>query len=236
MGKRIIQQARGHGSLTYRVRRAAYRFRIRYLQEKGKARVIKLISSSGHSAPLAKIGINGKIFYNPSCKNMSEGQEIMVGGNEVKEGNILELKDIPIATNVYNIETRPGNGGKLIRAGGSSAVISKKTPGTVGILMPSKREIWFDERCRATIGVIAGHGRLEKPMLKAGKMFYLMKARNKLWPRTSAVKMNVVDHPFGSGRGKNLAHGQKGKIPKRNAPPGANVGTMHPRRTGREKR
>ena len=57
-----------------------------------------------------------------------------------------------------------------------------------------------------------------------------MKSRNKLWPRTSAVKMNAVDHPFGSGRGKRI----KSKIAKRNAPAGARVGHIRPRRTGRQ--
>lgn len=235
MGKRIIQQARGHGSLTYRVRRAAYKYRISYPREKGKGKVISLVTESGHTAPLAKISINNQIFYNPACKNMAEGQEIDIRGTEAKPGNILELKDIPVGTNIYNIETRPGMGGKMIRTGGSSAIVSKKLPGQTGILMPSKKEILLDERCLATIGVIAGHGRLEKPILKAGRKFYLMKARNKLWPRTSALKHNVVDHPFGSGRGKRLAHGGKGKIPKVNAPPGANVGSLHPRRTGRRR-
>jgi len=235
MGKRIIQQARGHGSRTYRVRRAAYKFRIGYPNLEGKAKVTKFVTESGHTAPLAKIDINGITFFNPAFKNMFEGQEIIMGGSEIKDGNILALKEMPIGTNIYNIETRPGNGGKLIRTAGSSAVISKKLPGQIGILMPSKKEIMLDERCRATIGIIAGHGRLDKPVLKAGRKFYLMKARNKLWPRTSAVKMNVVDHPFGSGRGKRLAHGQKGKIPKTDAPPGAYVGSFHPRRTGRRK-
>jgi large subunit ribosomal protein L2 len=235
MGKRIIQQARGHGSLTYRVRRAAYKYKIEYPKGEGNAKVLKLVTESGHSAPLAKMVLNNQVFYNPAIKNMFEGQEIIIGGNEIKEGNILALKEMPIGTNIYNIETWPGNGGKLIRSAGSSAIISKKMNGRVGILLPSKKEIMLDERCRASIGIIAGNGRLDKPMLKASKMFYLMKARNKLWPRTSALKHNVVDHPFGSGRGKRLAHGQKGKIPKRNAPPGAYVGSLHPRRTGRRK-
>ena len=101
--------------------------------------------------------------------------------------------------------------------------------------MPSREEKIFNDQCKATIGVIAGSGRKEKPMLKAGKMFYVRKSRNKLWPRTSAVKMNVIDHPFGSGRGKNLSHGILGKIPKRNAPPGAKVGSVRARRTGRKR-
>ncbi|MDD5358205.1 MAG: 50S ribosomal protein L2, partial [Candidatus Nanoarchaeia archaeon] len=65
-----------------------------------------------------------------------------------------------------------------------------------------------------------------------GKSFYIKKSRNKLWPRTSAVKMNVIDHPFGSGRGKRI----KSKIAKRNAPAGARVGLIRPRRTGKKKK
>ena len=79
------------------------------------------------------------------------------------------------------------------------------------ILISNKREIWLNPDCRATIGVIAGQGRKLKPVVRAGKKWHMMKARNKLWPRTSAVKFNAVDHPFGSGRGKRI----KSKIAKR---------------------
>ena len=81
------------------------------------------------------------------------------------------------------------------------------------------------------IGHIAGHGRLEKPIIKAGKQHYIKKIKNKMWPRTSAVKVNAIDHPFGSGRGKNI----KSKIAKRNAPAGKRVGLIRPRRTGKKK-
>jgi large subunit ribosomal protein L2 len=233
MGKRIIQQARGHGSLTYRVRRKAYRFEIKYpmLNIEGKAKVIRLIDSPCHTAPLAKIMINNSIFYNPAYKNMIEGQEIDIG-KAGKEGDIAKLKDIPAGMRVFNIEARPGDGGKFVRTSGISALISKRVGDKVSVLMPSKKEIWFNEKCRATLGVIAGGGRKDKPFVKAGNKWYAMKSRNKLWPRTSAVKMNAVDHPFGSGRGKRI----KSKIAKRNAPPGRRVGLIRPRRTGRKKR
>jgi large subunit ribosomal protein L2 len=94
--------------------------------------------------------------------------------------------------------------------------------------MPSKKEANLDLNCRATIGVIAGDGRTLKPVVKAGKKHHMMKARNKLWPRTSAIKFNAVDHPFGGGRGKRI----KSKIAKRNAPAGAKVGHIRPSRTG----
>lgn len=230
MGKRIIQQARGHGSLTYRVRKQAYKYKIGYLQEQGKAKIIQLLNSPAHSAPVIKVMINGKTFYNIAPSGIFEGQEIEMGGS-IAAGNITQLKNIPNGTQVYNIEVNPGDGGKLVRSSGSSALLTKKSPGKVVVLMPSKREISFDENCRATIGIIAGEGRLDKPIVKAGKMWHMMKARNKLWPQTSAVKMNAIDHPFGSGRGKRI----KSKIAKRNSPPGARVGLLRPRRTGKMK-
>ena len=234
MGKRIISQARGHGSLTYRVRRKAFIYRIGYPNLSGEGKVVKLIHSAGHNAPLAKILVNGNVFYNLASKGMHQGQEIIIGSSK-DIGNISKLKDIPARAEVYNIESRPNDGGKFIRSAGSHVTILRKEPGKVTVLMPSKQEKVFNENCRATIGVIAGSGRKDKPIIKAGKSYYIKKAKNKLWPRTSAVAMNVVDHPFGSGRGENLSHGRLGKIPRRNSPPGAKVGSFKARRTGRRK-
>ncbi|MBS3072692.1 50S ribosomal protein L2 [Candidatus Pacearchaeota archaeon] len=236
MGKRIISQARGHGSLTYRVRRKAFSHHIKYPLNlvTGEGEILKFIHSGGHSAPLAKIKINNEIFFNPSADGMYEGQKISIG-KETKVGSIAKLKDIPTKTEVYNIEINPGDGGKLIRSAGSFATIIKKSKDEITLLLPSKKEKVFSGDCRASIGVIAGSGRREKPIVKAGKKYYIMKTKSKLWPRTSAVKMNVIDHPFGSGRGKNLTHGNLGKVPKRNAPPGARVGSIRARRTGKRK-
>jgi len=237
MGKRIIQQRRGRGTIRYRVRRQAYKYRIQYPAGQGEAEVLKLLNSSAHTAPLAKIKIGKEIFFNPAFRGMIEGQKIKVGGDVAEAGNVLFLRDIPTSTEVFNIEISPGDGGKLIRTGGNSALLTKKQEGKAAVLLPSKREMWLDERCKATIGRIAGQGRLDKPFVTAGRKFYLMNSKGgRVWPRTSAVKMNVCNHPFGSGRGKNLSHGTKGKIPKRNAPPGAKVGSLRPRRTGRKKR
>ena len=140
----------------------------------------------------------------------------------------LRLKDIPVKTLVYNIESRPGDGGVFIKTGGSSGIIDRASNSEVFILMPSKKEKSFNPKCRATIGIVAGSGRLTKPIIKAGKMYHMKKSKGKLWPRTSAVKMNVIDHPFGSGRGKRI----KSKVAKRNAPPGKKVGLIRPKRTG----
>jgi len=235
MGKRIISQARGKGGMTYRVRRKAFKHRIGYpARLEGEGVVIKLIHSAGHSAPLAKMKVGDAVFINLAHDKMFEGQKIKVGEDN-EYGNIRALKEIPIKTQVYNIESRPLDGGKFIRTAGSSVMVLKKEKGKVTLLMPSKKEKVFNSDCRATIGVIAGGGRGEKPVVKAGRKYYIKKAKSKLWPRTSALKMNAIDHPFGSGRAKNLTHGGIGKIPKRNAPPGAKVGSIRAKQTGRRK-
>ncbi len=197
----------------------------------GNARIIGLIHSAGHSAPLIKLLINNEVFYNPAFNEAVVGQQITIGKN-IEKGNILMLKQVPIGTKIYNIERNPGDGGKMIRTAGSSVSVSKIYPyNKISILMPNKKEIILSGDCRATLGEIAGGGRKLKPFITAGKMFHKKKAKGKLWPRTSAVKMNAVDHPFGSGRGKRI----KPKIAKRNAPAGNRVGHIRPRRTGRRK-
>lgn len=230
MGKRIIQQARGHGSNTYRVRRKAFLIKPRYLKNIGECEVINLINSGGHSAPLAKIKCGNEIFFNFACEGLYVGQKIVFGRHE--NGDIARLGDLKNGTQIFNIENMPGDGGKFIKSGGGSGIILNKKADKVVVLMPSKKEKIFNSVCRATIGVIAGAGRVDKPILKAGKKYFIKKTKSKLWPRTSAVKVNAIDHPFGSGRGKRI----KSKIVQRMASPGQKVGLLKPKRTGRKKR
>lgn len=234
MGKTIIQQARGHGSIRYRSTKQAYAISAIYpeLKFSGKGQVIDLINTRCYSVPVAKIKINNKIFYNLAANGLASEQEIEIGDDaQVKDGNILPLEKMPLGTSVFNIETYPGSSGKLVRTAGTSAKITKKDK-SITLEMPSKQEKVFDKRCRATIGVLPSASIKERPIMKAGKMFYIKGARGaRVWPRTSAVKTNAIDHPFGSGRGKRI----KSKIAKRNAPRGAKVGLLRPRRTGKRK-
>ena len=230
MGKRIISQARGHGSLSYQARKRAFIYKIKYPMHVGEAEVVNIIHSAAHSAPLLKVKAGSEMFYNPAFNGAEVGQKILINSGTISPGNINILKQMPEGSEIYNIENNPGDGGKMIRTAGSHATVSKQMEhNKVLILMPNKKEIIVSGDCRATLGIIAGDGRILKPFIKAGKMWYKMKARNKLWPRTSAIKMNAIDHPFGSGRGKRI----KSKIAKRNAPPGARVGHIRPSRTGR---
>lgn len=232
MGKRIIQQARGKGSSTYRVKRSAFSHRIQFPKVLvGEGKIVKLISSAGHTAPLAKIATKEGSFFVPAFKGMIEGEKINFDSSEIKNGQIMKLKDIPVKTDIYCIESRPGDGGKFIKSGGSSAEVVRVVGNKIHVLMPSKKEKPFNGNCRAIIGVVAGHGRTDKPVVKAGKKHYIKKAKSKLWPRTGALKVNAIDHPFGSGRGKN----PKSKIAKRNSAPGQKVGLLRPKRTGKRK-
>lgn len=232
MGKRIIQQARGHGSSTYRVSKKAFRYKLQFPKNiVGEGTVVKLLNSRAHTAPIAKVATSEGSFYIPAFKGMIEGQKIYFENKEVKEGNVLKLKDIPVKSHVYCIESKVGDGGKYIKSGGSHGTVARVVGESIFVLMPSKKEKAFNGNCRAIVGIVAGEGRLEKPIVKAGKQYYIKKTKSKLWPRTSAIKVNAIDHPFGSGRGKN----PKSKIAKRNAPAGAKVGLLRPRQTGKRK-
>ena len=248
MGKRIISQRRGRGTNTYKVSKRAFRFKLKYPKKlSGEGTVTKLFDSAAHSAPLAKVSSDSGSFYMPAFKNMLEKQKISFdtlkgtpkegartsneASKKIENGNIVKLREIPVKTHIYNIESKPGDGGVFIKSAGSSAIVSKVIGEHVFVLMPSKKEKKFHPNCRATIGIIAGAGRLDKPIIKAGKQHHIKKSKSKLWPRTSAVKMNAIDHPFGSGRGKN----PKSKVAKRNAPPGRKVGLLRPKRTGKKK-
>ncbi len=238
MGKRIIQRARGKGSLTYRVPSHRYKAAIAYpsySEKLLKGQVIKFLHDAIHSAPIAKIKLeSGEVFYNVASSQMYEGQSVLLGNDaEIIEGNVLPLSQIPEGTSVYNVEIQPGDGGRLCRGSGSFARVVRRINGKIVVLLPSKEEKIINGRARATIGSAAGTGRREKPIVKAGKAWHIMHARGKLYPRTSAVAMNAVDHPFGSGRGKNVG---KPKTPSRFAPPGRKVGLLRARRTGRRKK
>ncbi len=236
MGKRITQQARGKGSLTFRVRPRAYVHKITYpkLENKGNAKIVKLFNSSAHSTPLIKVSIGDEFFIVPAANGIYEGQEIKIGKRGENEnpvaGDIIQLKDIPQGTRVFNIENVPGKGGKFLRSSGSSGIVMNKDEKKVEIVI-KRRRIKLNNKCRAIVGVAAGDGRKMKPLIKAGKKHHIMKAIGRKWHRTSAIKTNAIDHPFGGGRGKRI----KSKISKRNSSPGQKVGHISPRRTGRGK-
>ena len=238
MGKRITSQKRGRGTRRYIAPSHRFSAEVKHRTfDKTKSysgEVVDLVHSVSHSAPLAVVKYDdGKVGYIIAPEGISVGDIIISGKtNEVKVGNTLQLSDIPEGTLIYNIEEKAGDGGKYVRASGTFARLLAKTGNKVKVLMPSKKEKEFHSGCRATVGTVSGGGRLEKPFIKAGKRWHAMRARGKLYPIVSAVAMNAVEHPFGSGRGRHMG---KPSVAPRDAPPGRKVGLVRPRRTGRKR-
>jgi large subunit ribosomal protein L2 len=144
----------------------------------------------------------------------------------------MALGNIPEGTAVYNIEQSPGDGGKFVRSSGTSAKVFSKSVDKVVVILPSSKKKEFRSDCKAVIGLIAGGGRTDKPVMKAGNKYHAMRAKNKLWPSVSGTSMNSVDHPFG---GSSSGHKGRPTQASRHAPPGRKVGKIAPRRTGRRK-
>ena len=84
-------------------------------------------------------------------------------------GNTMQLKNIPEGAAIYNVESNPGDGGKFARTSGAFARIIAKMKDKVIVQLPSKKERSFLPECRATMGIVAGSGKTEKPFLKAGR-------------------------------------------------------------------
>jgi len=236
MGKNIISQRRGRGSPRYRSPSHRFLAKAEYPRDNTpfRAKIKDLVNDPSRTAPLMVLDSPNGVFFLPAPLEVKVGDEISVGGSkELKSGDVAMLRDIPVGQMINNVEIKPNDGGKICRASGSFARVLEKTEKSVTIMLPSKKAKVLSPLCRGTIGVIAGGGRPEKPFVKAGKKFYATKARNKLWPRTSAVSMNAVDHPFGSGRGSHMG---KPSTAPRFAPPGRKVGQIRARRTGRRKK
>ena len=124
MGKSLIQQKRGKGGPRYRAPSFNYKGTIGYGRIENttpsNAKIVELIHSAGHSAPLMEVEyVNGNSVLLPAPEGVREGDSIEIGNNTEealsKTGTILPLKDIPEGASIYNIESKPGDGGKFVR-------------------------------------------------------------------------------------------------------------------------
>ena len=238
MGKRILQRRRGKAGIQFRAPSKGKIAPVRYpkLDASGglKATVTAILDERGRSAPLAQIRYgDNRYTYLPAAAGMSVGSELSLGSAASPvQGNILPLSYVPEGTRVCNVELRPGDGGRLVRASGTSAVLFSKANGRAMLKLPSGKNILVDEDCRATVGEVAGGGRKEKPFLTAGARHHAMRASGRVYPRMRGIAMAVVYHPFGGGRHQ---HPGKSTSTSRNAPPGRKVGLIAPRKTGRKR-
>ncbi|HET7001350.1 MAG TPA: 50S ribosomal protein L2, partial [Puia sp.] len=112
-------------------------------------------------------------------------------------GNALQMKNIPLGTNVHNIEMQPGQGGKLIRSAGTTAQLTNKEEKYAVLKMPSGELRKILINCYATVGVVSNSDHSLQSMGKAGRNRW-----RGIRPRVRGVAMNPVDHPMGGGEGK----------------------------------
>ncbi len=241
MGKRLKTQRRGRGTPTYKSASHRFKGKIQYrsydeIEKEGslKGKVIDIINDPGRSAPLALIKFENdekRLILAPESIKIND--DIACGiSAPINPGNSLPLAEIPEGTPLYNLEKTPGDGGKFVRSSGTHASLITHDIGKAIVELPSGELKAFNPLCRATIGVVAGGGRKEKPFLKAGNRHYAMKAKGKKSVDVRGVAMNAVDHPHGGG---NRQHPGKPTTVSRHAPPGRKVGSIAARRTGKRR-
>ncbi|MEM2104397.1 MAG: 50S ribosomal protein L2 [Candidatus Bathyarchaeia archaeon] len=241
MGKRIRVQRRGHGGPTFRaathkrVAPASYPQAGKDISETVTRGIVEeIVHDPGRGVPLALVRFeNGEQCYTVLPEGVYIGQKIEMGGKaHIEVGNILPVGKIPEGTMVCNVELKFGDGGKIARSSGANVTILAHTPQGTMIKLPSGKTRYVSDSCRATIGVVSAAGRTEKPFLKAGVKYHLMRARGHKYPRTRGKAMVAAVHPYGSSK----RSARKVTTVSRNAPPGKKVGLIAARGTGRKKK
>jgi large subunit ribosomal protein L2 len=164
-----------------------------------RARITAIEYDPNRSARIALlVYADGEKRYITAPEGAGVGDYVEAGpGSDIKPGNALELKSIPVGTVVHNIEMKPGAGGKLARSAGCGAQLVAREGGYALLRLPSGELRNVREECRATIGAV---GNAQHENLSVGK------AGRSRWrgirPQTRGIAMNPVDHPHGGGEGR----------------------------------
>src|ERR1700744_5268322 len=141
---------------------------------------------------------DGEKRYILAPQGLQVGATVLSGDSVAPEvGNALQMKSMPLGTNVHNIEMQPGQGGKLVRSAGTSAQLTNKEEKYAVLKMPSGELRKVLINCYATVGVVSNSDHSLQSMGKAGRNVW-----RGIRPRVRGVAMNPVDHPMGGGEGK----------------------------------
>ena len=245
MGRRIRNQRKGKGSVFTshtHLRKGAAKLRsVDFAERRGYIRgVVKdIVHDPGRGAPLARVSFRHPYQYKKQqetfvCpEGMFTGQNVFCGPKaHLAVGNVLPLSEMPEGTLVCSIENNCGDRGCLAKASGAYATIISHNPdeGKSRVKLPSGRKKVLPSAVRGMVGVVAGGGRTDKPMLKAGTSYHKYKVKRNCWPKVRGVAMNPVEHPWGGGNHQHVGHPT---TVARTACPGQKVGLIAARRTGR---
>src|SRR5438034_5389694 len=141
---------------------------------------------------------DGELRYIIAPQGLQVGAKIISGSDVAPEiGNALPMKNMPLGTNIHNIEMQPGQGGKISRSAGATAQLTNKEDRYAILKMPSGELRKVLINCYATVGVVSNSDHSQQSMGKAGRNRW-----KGIRPRTRAVAMNPVDHPMGGGEGR----------------------------------
>jgi len=142
--------------------------------------------------------IDGEKRYIIAPQGLAVGDTIESGESvEIKPGNAMPLKNIPLGASIYNIELTRGKGGQLVRSAGTSAVLAAKEASYCLIKLPSGEIRKIHKECFATLGEVGNKDHGNITIGKAGRSRWMHKR-----PKVRGVAMNPVDHPMGGGEGK----------------------------------
>jgi large subunit ribosomal protein L2 len=192
------------GKITVRHRGGGHKRRMRLIDfRRDKVDVPGKVSSieydPNRSARLALINyVDGDKRYILWPHGVKVGETIVAGDKvDIKPGNSLPLKNIPLGTMVHNVEMKIGKGGQLVRSAGGYAQLMAKEGGYVQLKLPSGEVRMVLDRCRATVGQV---GNLEHENISLGSSGRSRHLGHR--PKVRGVAMNPVDHPHGGGEGK----------------------------------
>ncbi|HTT34592.1 MAG TPA: 50S ribosomal protein L2 [Thermoplasmata archaeon] len=236
MGKRIGSRRRGAGTGPWRSPSHRHHGAV-YLPAPsivGEATVVRIAQAPGRTAPVVDATVPGSGTVRLIAPDgVATGDRLHLHTGEIARGTVTALAQVPDGTLVSNIEVNPFDGGRLVRAAGTSALVVAHTGREVTIQLPSGAFKQLLGTCRAQVGAIGGGGRLERPIIRAGKKVLATRSLARRPFTVRGVAMNPVNHPHGGG-----AHQHVGR-PSTVAPgawPGAKVGRFSPKKRRRARR
>merc|ERR1712226_13732 len=204
-----------------------------------KGVVKDIIHDPGRGAPLAiahfrdpyRYKVKKEIFV--AAEGMYTGHGVYCGKKaHLSIGNVMPIGHMPEGTIVCNLEEKTGDRGKISRASGNYATVVAHNPDTrrTRVKLPSGSKKVIPSANRAMIGCIAGGGRIDKPILKAGRAYHKCKVKRNSWPKVRGVCMIPVEHPHGGGNHQHIGFPS---TVRRDTSAGRKVGLIAARRTGR---
>jgi large subunit ribosomal protein L8e len=242
---RVIRGSRKGKSLIFtaktRLRKGAVKLRaVDYAEREGymKGLVKSIIHDPGRGAPMAEVVFHDPYRYKLSKEKMiaveglHTGQFVYCGAKaQLHIGNVMPVGKMPEGTVISMCEEKAADRGRYARASGTSCmVVGHSDDGKkCRVRLPSGSRKTIPSTCRAIVGLVAGGGRMDKPVLKAGNNFHKYKVKRNSWPKVRGSAMNPVEHPHGGGNHQHVGHPT---TVSRQSCPGAKVGLIAARRTG----